>query len=253
MQLDSHMVSHGVCSCCERGTSPLSRSSASWCGPAPSSACHCLDHLSPFFGALCYCKTASQGPACCCNSAVYPHMLFSSRSYVHEYVRRCTVVSYLPLLSASVFLDNVLVLWGLMQHCLSCQSTLFNLRALLPIQVKATVMAWVRGAGAGPGQQPPFLRNKIAQVLVCIVQVRRHLAPQTCSALLMGFKVVWQRMPSVTWLANMQHVLLFNKATTVYIIYLTALRYAKGRAKKLLCRRNACVYSCAFPACPILH
>ena len=42
-------------------------------------------------------------------------------------------------------------------------------------QVKATVMAWVRGAGAGPGQQPPFLRNKIAQVLVCIVQVRLSL------------------------------------------------------------------------------
>ncbi|KAK9827309.1 hypothetical protein WJX81_002974 [Elliptochloris bilobata] len=37
--------------------------------------------------------------------------------------------------------------------------------------VKATVMAWMRAAGAGPGQQPPFLRNKIAQVLVCIVQV----------------------------------------------------------------------------------
>ena len=36
-------------------------------------------------------------------------------------------------------------------------------------------MAWVRGAGAGQAQQPPFLRNKIAQVLVCIVQVSPSL------------------------------------------------------------------------------
>ena len=103
-------------------------------------------------------------------------------------------------------------------------------------------MAWVRGAGAGPGQQPPFLRNKIAQVLVCIVQVRRHLAPQPCSALSMGFKVVWQRMPSMPWLANLQqHVLFFNRSSTEYIKFMKALRYAKGRAEKLLCFCNACV------------
>lgn len=50
-------------------------------------------------------------------------------------------------------------------------------------------MAWVRGAGAGPGQQPPFLRNKIAQVLVCIVQVIPSL-------------VVWYEVPG---LANTAH------------------------------------------------
>ncbi len=51
-------------------------------------------------------------------------------------------------------------------------------------QVKAAVMAWVRGAGAGPGQQPAFLRNKIAQVLVCMVQVRMacDVAADVCSA-----------------------------------------------------------------------
>jgi len=56
--------------------------------------------------------------------------------------------------------------------------------ALPAAQVKAAVMAWVRGAGAGPGQQPAFLRNKIAQVLACMVQVRSacNVAAAVCFA-----------------------------------------------------------------------
>lgn len=156
------------------------------------------------------------------------HMLFSSRCYVHEDVRRCTVVSYLLLLSALGFPGQCPSLGASCSIPCHVKVLLFNLRALLSGQVKVTVMAWVRGAGAGPGQQPPFLRNKIAQVLACIVQVRRHLAPQLCSALLMRFKEVWQRMPSVT-------LLICSMCCS------QRMRYAKGRAKSLLCFRNACV------------
>ena len=39
-------------------------------------------------------------------------------------------------------------------------------------QVRQTLLAWVRGAGAAdPTNVPPFIRNKIAQLVVFVIQV----------------------------------------------------------------------------------
>ena len=44
------------------------------------------------------------------------------------------------------------------------------------LQVRQTLLAWLRGAGAAnTASVPPFIRNKIAQLVVFIIQVRRNV------------------------------------------------------------------------------
>ena len=154
-----------------------------------------------------------------------------------EGVQLCLICCFSLL---RVFLDSVLVPWSLLQHSLSCQSTL--------VQPQSAPAHTGEGNGDGVGARRRRWPRPAAALLAQQDRAGPSLhrsgpPPSSALALFCPLDGVQGGMAAHAFydVANMQHVLFFNKSTSEHINYLKALRYAKGRAKKLLCCRNVCV------------